>query len=101
MTGTFAIPSDSFESLFGTSISQIRQLTKKPILIAETGVGPQSARLSQIRSLFAGVQKYRMIGFVWFDERQNSGLYHQDWRLEDSPAALAEFRREALSLGEH
>jgi hypothetical protein len=96
--GYFAVPSDTFDSVFATSVSEIRQLTTKPILIAETGVGPQSSRLAQIQSLFAGVQKYHMIGFVWFDEKQDSGLYHQDWRLEDSSSALAEFRHEALSL---
>jgi hypothetical protein len=29
---------------------------------------------------------------VWFDETQNQGIYHQDWRLEDDPTALATFR---------
>jgi hypothetical protein len=28
---------------------------------------------------------------VWFDEAQDSGLYHQDWRLEDDPSALKAF----------
>ena len=34
-----------------------------------------------------------LLGFVWFDQTQADGLYHQDWRLEGNPAGLAAFRR--------
>jgi hypothetical protein len=30
---------------------------------------------------------------------QHGGINHQDWRLEDNPAALAAFRREARNFG--
>ena len=33
-----------------------------------------------------------MLGFVWFNVGQHNGIYHQDWRLQDDPAALAEFK---------
>jgi hypothetical protein len=35
---------------------------------------------------------------VWFDIAQDNGLYHQDWRLENSPAAEAAFRQGASTL---
>jgi len=38
------------------------------------------------------------VGLVWFDQAQHDGLYHQDWRLEDSPARLAAFRNAAKTL---
>ena len=61
------------------------------LLIAETAVGTTSHRESQIDALFAGVRKTRLGGAVWFDQAQHAGLYHQDWRLEDDPRALATF----------
>jgi hypothetical protein len=41
----------------------------------------------------------RQTGLVWFDKRQNRGIHHQDWRLEDNPAAVALFRRQARAFG--
>jgi len=35
---------------------------------------------------------------VWFDIAQHQGIYHQDWRIEDSRAAAAAFRLGASSL---
>ena len=35
---------------------------------------------------------------VWFDIAQHSGVYHQDWRIEDNPAAATAFRRDASAL---
>jgi hypothetical protein len=35
---------------------------------------------------------------VWFDIAQNDGLYHQNWRIEDSPPAQVAFRAGASAL---
>jgi hypothetical protein len=35
---------------------------------------------------------------VWFDIAQNDGVYHQDWHLEDNPAAVSAFRHAASGL---
>ena len=56
-------------------------------------------REAQIRSLFAGTATDHLLGFVWFDEKQDDGPYHQDWRLEDAPAALAVFKAAAKRYG--
>lgn len=95
--GYYAHPSDTFATLFGPSIAAARKLSARPVLISETATGPDSGtrRESQIRRLFAGVKADHLLGFVWFDETQNQGIYHQDWRLEDDPAALAAFRSAA------
>ena len=39
------------------------------------------------------MHQYKTLGLVWFDISQDNGIYHQDWRIEDSPAAEAAFRR--------
>lgn len=51
-----------------------------------------SDRAQQITALIAGVRAARLAGMVWFDRRQDQGIYHHDWRLEDDMAALAAFR---------
>jgi mannan endo-1,4-beta-mannosidase len=88
---------DTFTSVFGPTIADIRAFSRAPLLIAETAVGPTANRESQIDELFAGVQANHLAGAVWFDEAQHAGLYHQDWRLEDDPDARAAFTAAAAA----
>ncbi len=89
--GYYYQATDTFGSVFGSTIADIRGFSSAPLLIAETAVGTTSDRESQIDALLAGVRGERLAGVVWFDEAQHAGLYHQDWRLEDDPDALAAF----------
>lgn len=91
-------PGDDFSGVFGPSIAALRQLTTKPILIAETAVGQLAGQASKIPGLFAGVSSAGLLGFVWYDQAQNDGVYHQDWRLEGHPHAVAAFRAAAAYL---
>lgn len=92
--GYYYRPADTFGSVFGTTVAQIRTFTRAPILLSETAVGPVAGS-SKIDGLFAGISQDHLLGLVWFDQAQHHGIYHQDWRLEDSPAALAAFKRAA------
>jgi hypothetical protein len=38
------------------------------------------------------MHKYKTLGLVWFDKTQDQGIYHQDWRIEDSQSAVAALR---------
>jgi Glycosyl hydrolase family 26 len=96
--GYYVRPSDNFDTVFGATIGQVRLFAHKPVLLSETAVGPTAGQFAKIANLFAGLHKYETIGLVWFDIAQHDGLYHQDWRIEDSPAAQAAFRRGASSL---
>ncbi len=96
--GYYVRATDTFGSLFGSTIADIRTFSSAPVLIAETAVGTTPDRESQIDALFAGVRAEHLAGVVWFDEAQRAGLYHQDWRLEDDPSALAAFAAAAASL---
>jgi len=89
--GYYFRPTDTFGSVFGTTIAAIRVISSAPLLIAETAVGTTTDRETQIGALFAGVRAERLAGVVWFDKAQHAGLYHQDWRLEDDADALAAF----------
>jgi len=96
--GYYYIPGDTFASVFGKTIVQVRAITNKPLLLSETAVGPGAGQPTKIANLFAGMRQYGTLGLVWFDIAQNDGRYHQDWRIENSPAAEAAFRRAASSL---
>ena len=96
--GYYYRPSDTFASVFGKTIAQVRALTVKPLLLSETAVGPEAGQPVKVRDLFNGMRQYGALGLVWFDIAQEEGVYHQDWHIEDSPAAVTAFRRDASSM---
>jgi hypothetical protein len=96
--GYYYRPSDSFATVFGTTIAQVRALTSQPLLLSETAVGPEAGQAVKIPNLFTGMHQYGTLGLVWFDIAQDNGIYHQDWHIEDNPAAEAAFRRGVSAL---
>jgi len=84
--------------VFGKTITQVRILTGKPLLLSETAVGPGAGQPAKIGDLFNGMRQYGTLGLVWFDIFQDDGIYHQDWHIEDNPQAVAAFRRGASGL---
>jgi mannan endo-1,4-beta-mannosidase len=90
--GYYFRPADTFASVFGRTIGEVRALTGKPILLSETAVGPKAGQFTKINDLFSGMRQYRTLGLVWFDKVQHAGIYHQDWRIENDPQATAAFR---------
>jgi hypothetical protein len=91
--GYFHQTSSQFASVFGPTIIDVRELTKDPILISETGAGPDTGQAAKIASLFAGVRSYRLLGFLWFDAVGNA-----DYRIV-SRAAIAAVRLGAKTNG--
>ena len=96
--GYYYRPHETFFTIFGKTIAEVRAFTGKPVLLSETAVGPVSGQAAKIPDLFAGMRHYGTLGLVWFDIAQDDGLYHQDWHIEDSAAAERAFRREASAL---
>jgi glycosyl hydrolase family 26 len=90
--GYYRRPTDTFAGIFGKTIKQVRALTKLPVLLSETAVGPAAGQVNGIQNLFHGMVAYKTLGLVWFDKAQHAGLDHQDWRLEDSPFAEISFK---------
>jgi Glycosyl hydrolase family 26 len=83
---------DTFATVLAPAIVAVRTVTNKPVLIAETGVSRVPGAAAFVRSLFAGAEDTPgVIGVTWFEYTSP----HGDYRLENDPPALAEFRREA------
>ncbi|MGH2389372.1 MAG: glycoside hydrolase family 26 protein [Chloroflexota bacterium] len=84
----------SFTQIFGTSYADLANLTKKPIMIAETA----SAEFGGNKSVWIKNAFFRAIpnkfprvrAVIWFDKAKET-----DWRVNSSPRALAAFRQVA------
>jgi mannan endo-1,4-beta-mannosidase len=94
LDGYFHNPTDTFSSVFGESIIQLRTFTSKPLLIGESGVWG-AAGASQIAVLFSGASQAGAIGVVYFDQAGSP-----DWRLEDNAANMAAFKAAVLEYAE-
>jgi len=80
--GYYVRRSDTFGTVFGSTISQVRAITGKPILLSEAGVSPKVFRFAAIEQIFNSVQSQNLLGVVWFDEYQPAhGAYRQDWQI--------------------
>ena len=90
--GYYYRPSDTFATVFGRTITEVRTFTSDPVLLSETAVGPHAGQFNKILDLFNGMSTYDTLGLVWFDKKQTGGTYRQDWRLEDSIPARIAFR---------
>jgi len=77
---------ETFGSLYGATMQEIRGFTDKPFIIAETSVQTGAGAAAAAQSLVSGVrQQSDVLGFVWFDY-DKAGV---DWRLESRPAVRA------------
>jgi hypothetical protein len=100
MDGYFRRPNEDFNSVFGTQVTDIRAITKKPILIAETAVRmDHPGATKQISELFAGVRKTPgLLGLVWFDlDAVKTGIR---WNIDQNASAIQAVR-EAIGVTGH
>lgn len=98
--GYYRLSTDTVASLFGPTFSAAAKFAPgKPVLISETGAAPQAGKARAVGDLVAGVNRYHLTGFVWFDiDQSGNGLGKADWALDDDPAAVAAFRAAAATL---
>jgi mannan endo-1,4-beta-mannosidase len=92
--GYYFYSASTYTTSFGPTIHAVQALTGKPVLLSETGIGQDAGQARKMQDFFEGVRASGVLGFVWFDKNQDDGVYHQQWRLEGHPAAIAAFRRE-------
>ncbi len=96
LDGYYYFPHDTFDAIFGATIKLVRRAAPAvPMMVGETAAGPMYGRQAwEVGNLFAGIRGHRLLGLVWFNRDQHYQPYqfHQDWRLQDHPGALAAFR---------
>jgi hypothetical protein len=89
MDGYYYRPDETFGTLFGPTVTDLRSVTSDPILVTATGATSQAGKVAKIADLFAGVRADHLLGLVWFDANGS-----QDWRI-DTPATFAAFGKAA------
>jgi Glycosyl hydrolase family 26 len=94
--GYYYQSSDTFKSVFGKTITQVRALTTRPILLSETAVAADADPFVNIHDLFSGMVTANTLGLVWFDKDQQGVVKNgQDWRIEGDSQAYVPFRLSA------
>jgi len=86
----YSNPKTTFRTAFMPTIGAVRRFTSNPILLSETAVPDQNDQVQQINNLFAGARAARLLGVIWYDQDAR-----MSWELNNRPAALAAFRRDA------
>jgi mannan endo-1,4-beta-mannosidase len=95
LDGYFYSPAETYASVFGDTISQVRAITGHPMIIMETGANPASGRPRAIASLFQGAARTPgLLGLIYFD--YDKSPVH-DWYLNDDPSARAVFKSAAAA----
>jgi mannan endo-1,4-beta-mannosidase len=80
---------NTYKTLFGPTLKQIRQFTEKPYLIVETGAEPGSARPDWIREIIRGtVADDESLGFVYFNQNGSA-----KWKIDEDSVAVAALRK--------
>ena len=83
----------SFEQIFGAAYSAITAISRRPLMIAETGCAEEGGDKAQwVREAFASLKNRfgRVEILVWFDVDKEC-----DWRMASSPESLNAFRNVA------
>ena len=84
--------SDTSESVFGTTINEIRRFSRTPIFISETATEPVADPAKDQQPVCRGPQVPPARARLVRPGAESWGL-PSDWWLEDSPAAFAAFRK--------
>jgi hypothetical protein len=92
--GYFQSSHDTFISVFGPALAAVHRITGKPVLISETSASPEAGQSRALGQLAAGVIRYGLAGFIWFDIDQagQRGRGKADWSIDEDPSALAAYR---------
>ena len=90
----------TFDYTFGSTLDQLRQISDKPIVLAEIGaseVGGKKAKwITSVFDALADPKNDDIVGLGWFNLAVTSytegELATNDWRIESRPESLAAFK---------
>ena len=63
--GSYSRRSDTFTTVFGRAIHQMRRFTTRPILLSVSVAGQSSGHASVIDDLFTEMHRYKTLGLMW------------------------------------
>jgi hypothetical protein len=77
-----------FVDTFERSITEVRGIARKPIVITEVGATDKDGRKAEwVTDMFAALPRYPdIIGVIWFE-----AVREADWRIAPAPAAAAAY----------
>jgi hypothetical protein len=85
----------TFDGLFGQTLTELKKISSKPVLIVETGSEPGSMRPAAIRDLLTTISSSRsVIGFVYFNEVGSA-----NWKIDSDKPAQTVLRTRASKDG--
>jgi len=78
----------SFDQIFSATLAEVNRLTRKPIVVTETGATNATGQQARwITEMFTRLPAHpEVIGVVWFETKKEL-----DWRIATVPAAAAAF----------
>jgi hypothetical protein len=95
LDGYFYGPTQNYATVFDYTISQVRSITKDPMIIMETGANPVSGRPRAIANIFQSAAKTPgLLGLIYFDFDKNSV---HNWYINNDPSARAAFKAGAAA----
>jgi hypothetical protein len=88
----YAVKESTAAPVFQPTLTVLRKVTRKPLVITETGATSSSRKAGWIRDFFAWLPtRPEIIGFIWFEySREQGGT--ADWRFTQTPAAAKAFK---------
>lgn len=88
--GQMTTPGETYSSVFGPSITEMRSITDDPIILSEVAVkvGPEMPQ--EISGLFNGACQDHLEGVIIFD-------VHKEWEFDGNAQAVDAFRRGATT----
>jgi len=88
----YAVKESTAAPVFEPTLEAVRAVTKKPMVITETGARPGSRKPGWIRDFFAWLPKHPdVLGFIWFEYSEEQGGT-ADWRFTSTVSASAAFK---------
>lgn len=98
----------TFDQTFGATLTQLRGVADKPIILAEVGASEiEGHKPEWVRSFFEGLgrpENADIVGFAWFSLAITTYVQGEratnDWRIDSRADSLAAFRDGLASLGD-
>ena len=88
VNGSYSRPSDTFATVFGHAIHQMRRFTTRPILLSVTLARPATGQVAAIDELFTEMHRYKTLGLIWSGQDRPRGAHSNEVMSQGTRAAF-------------